>query len=652
MKIASKLLGGFQFLAWVAFLTQLGSSPALAQSWCPASDGGLVVTGSSGNISGPSAINELGLMAFPIHPGGDGVWRLGLGDGLAAVSLVTPYSFDFRVFAFTPDRLLVGGKMSCGLCAADDWNLALRDADGNHTAVSSNRANEAFGDANMANEVVFYAPDGIFYSASGSPEQAIPLPVGYVPNAIRPRINSAGDIVAVAARIGTPSELMLGNKDGLLPVVAEINGAPLSPSSEVFLAERTSSGSILFAFIHGDTAYRYLGGDIKAIAEGVLATGVAINAREDVALVGRILPLPDTLWIGDAGSIDPATDAVLSVGESFDGSIVSRIDPPAVNAVGQFAMNLGLGTSLVNRQVRYDPPGTTQCNPVLPGPCPDAPVLTPRFCFRDIRDGWVDPPLAIGYEYHVVGDGHFTSIEDFPLGFENEFSIIADGVEIPGSFGPGDSVQFSPPGVSTFAVLGVSPGIDSSRSDAFPLRISSDRPLIDFDMFPIASDSSCPPLPRSGCRLATKSLVDIRFGDDVRHMKFLWKWLKGDLPFSALGDPTNEDDYGLCIYSGTNRMLRAGVSLPAGDDWTANGKTIKLKSGGQIQKVSVKSGQGGAAKAIVKGKGLGSPLVDLPLTLPVVVQLARGDGSLCLESTFAAMDEPQNDGQRFKARSR
>ena len=70
------------------------------------------------------------------------------------------------------------------------------------------------------------------------------------------------------------------------------------------------------------------------------------------------------------------------------------------------------------------------------------------------------------------------------------------------------------------------------------------------------------------------------------------------------------------------------------------------------QKAVVRSGAGGRAKALVKGKGSNLPdELLLPLTLPVIVQLVNDTNSTCFSSFYDVSVVIKNDAQHFKARA-
>lgn len=138
----------------------------------------------------------------------------------------------------------------------------------------------------------------------------------------------------------------------------------------------------------------------------------------------------------------------------------------------------GTITSIVGPTVAGD--GLTQNNPILPD------IQRPGdFTFiRVVGSRWIDPPLAEGYAYSMLSSTLFTSILDFPTGFNAPFTVSVDGAVI-GSYGPGESVDFTgfpDGGVPSFTVTGISPAVDPDDPAAFPLQVDFNTAQADFRM--------------------------------------------------------------------------------------------------------------------------------------------------------------------------
>lgn len=128
--------------------------------------------------------------------------------------------------------------------------------------------------------------------------------------------------------------------------------------------------------------------------------------------------------------------------------------------------------------------GLVQTNPVLP----DA-FIEDGFLFNDpISGNWVDPPCTDGFAYQMTGPARFTRVVDFPVGFSQPFTVSV-GEQTLGSFGPGESVDFSSfpgGGVTSFEVSGIAPEVDLDDPQAFPLRLEYDQPSASFTMTSLA----------------------------------------------------------------------------------------------------------------------------------------------------------------------
>ena len=170
---------------------------------------------------------------------------------------------------------------------------------------------------------------------------------------------------------------------------------------------------------------------------------------------------------------------VISTGDIINGAIVQDIsvDRESINSQGQIAFwaKLHDGTEGI---FRADPePGDSQFNPLLPDFTTGS-----LYHFRNEHPyQWFDPPSAHGFKFEMVSDSLFTSIVNFPLGFDNPFTVLV-GDTVLGEFGPGDSVDFTSfdGGVSEFTVTGLD--VDPSDPTVFPIRLDFDTETASFDM--------------------------------------------------------------------------------------------------------------------------------------------------------------------------
>jgi cysteine-rich repeat protein len=192
-------------------------------------------------------------------------------------------------------------------------------------------------------------------------------------------------------------------------------------------------------------------------------------------------------------------------------------------------------------------------------------------------------------------------------------------------------------------------------------------PLVCDDGEPCTQNSCDPVLgcqfstgPATSCKVAAKSKFEVRDKADDAKDKLRWKWIKGEeLLFSELGAPSTTSEYALCVYdtsSGTPDLVSSLV-IPPNAFWQPKKNGFKYKdktlTNDGVQKITLKIGSAGKAKADLKAKG-----VNLPTPAPfgpsqffeqdpsVTVQLINSDGT-CLTSEFTGPAN-KNDGQQFK----
>jgi len=176
--------------------------------------------------------------------------------------------------------------------------------------------------------------------------------------------------------------------------------------------------------------------------------------------------------------------------------------------------------------------------------------------------------------------------------------------------------------------------------------------------------SVCLPTPRTPCKdslAPNQSLLSIKNRPDDATDKITWLWKTGAATALAeLGNPVGGDDYVLCVYDESTTppgllfraLLPGGGSCGAGPCWKAKGaKGFSYKNLGAtpegITLTKLNSGEAGAAKAVLKGKGVHLSDRPLPLPAPMLptplrVQL-HGAGGLCLETTHSAAGVVKND---------
>ena len=176
--------------------------------------------------------------------------------------------------------------------------------------------------------------------------------------------------------------------------------------------------------------------------------------------------------------------------------------------------------------------------------------------------------------------------------------------------------------------------------------------------------------PRTGCKQTTlpgKSTLHLRDSSDDRRDKLSWSWTKGEATTIAdFGDPfTNPfSAHDLCLFdeSGPTSTFIAGtLAEPAPlplcakpPCWRSSGSTFTYRSSPPnlfgLSLMRLTAGPDGVAKASAKGKGDKLDMPDLPLPLPLRVQLWARDGA-CWEATYSSAGVTRSDDRVFKARS-
>jgi len=162
-------------------------------------------------------------------------------------------------------------------------------------------------------------------------------------------------------------------------------------------------------------------------------------------------------------------------------------------------------------------------------------------------------------------------------------------------------------------------------------------------------------VPHHGCKTAQKAVFLVKDNADNSKDKLVWKWLKGEeTTIQNLGTPTGTTAYTLCVYAGTS--VAEVATIPGGSGWQQTGTTgFKYKeltgSAAGIQKVILKSGADGKAKAIVKGKGVNLPDPTHPFALDVWAQLVNNTNDICYTTQFKLPNVKKNDNSQFKAKT-
>src|SRR5262249_39999410 len=148
------------------------------------------------------------------------------------------------------------------------------------------------------------------------------------------------------------------------------------------------------------------------------------------------------------------------------------------------------------------------------------------------------------------------------------------------------------------------------------------------------------------CQLAKPKSASVRLLAGGTHLgdKVRWKWRNAATTSKAsFGEPTGTSDFSMCVYDAGGRKL--SVTAPGGGVcgtkacWGETAAGFRYRNQALtpegIQKIVLNSGAPGRATISVVGKGVFLSLPDLPLAMPVLVQLKRSDSPECWESTFS-----------------
>jgi cysteine-rich repeat protein len=170
--------------------------------------------------------------------------------------------------------------------------------------------------------------------------------------------------------------------------------------------------------------------------------------------------------------------------------------------------------------------------------------------------------------------------------------------------------------------------------------------------------------PRTDCRLATRPirsrlLVENRPHDRADSLR--WTFANDPVTTTAdFGDPPADDDYVLCIYDESGETAKPILAAVAAGGEACSSPPCWQGLGGRgvayedraasphgVKRLRLQAG-GTDARIALKGTGGHLSLPDLPLPLPLRVQLERKDGA-CWDATYGQAGTSRNDARRFEA---
>lgn len=172
----------------------------------------------------------------------------------------------------------------------------------------------------------------------------------------------------------------------------------------------------------------------------------------------------------------------------------------------------------------------------------------------------------------------------------------------------------------------------------------------------------CDPLPRDGCRVPDRpnsAPLKVKGSSDAARRSLDWRWATREIGSAEFGDPTTSDDYALCLYKdgAVGSALIASLRMPKGTDcaagtcWkrAARGFVFSERTEDRLVSASFSATSADQARIKVKAKGGGIETPQLPVALPLVVQLQAGDGR-CWSAEYGEGDVSANDPARVIGR--
>jgi kumamolisin len=164
----------------------------------------------------------------------------------------------------------------------------------------------------------------------------------------------------------------------------------------------------------------------------------------------------------------------------------------------------------------------------------------------------------------------------------------------------------------------------------------------------------CSPTPATGCQPAAAQKASLRIVKSPTSStnKMTWKWTSsGPVGVSDFGSPIATTDYVICLYDNAGLQLTARLpadrmcgTKPCWKALSTVGFKYRDKSGipDGLTSALLKAGAAGHGKIKMKGKNV--PLVALPLTTPVRVQLQQNNSSTCWEASYSASTRNTSTG--------
>jgi hypothetical protein len=284
-------------------------------------------------------------------------------------------------------------------------------------------------------------------------------------------------------------------------------------------------------------------------------------------------------------------------------------------------------------------------------------------CGRDLFHEEEGPPIATFLVYNEF-EQRFSSSRAVNVRLDGQMSLIDTDQPNRSVFSAGvagtltgQTLMSSPGGGGVLAVaverhesIGVPGG--TTASAAFNLHSQGERSGA--EVFRIGRPPLCRSVPAAGCRTAKKSTLFLR--DDHRGDQLRWRFGSGEATSAAeLGSPSSTTDYGFCLYVALPATLRLAAEIPASaTKWRAfkKGQRYEDPAGSEdgIERLTLRTSKRQRSRVLVNGGGSNLQVPNLPLQLPIKVQVTNSETGVCWEAEYWPDDVVKNAVNKFRAK--
>jgi hypothetical protein len=136
-----------------------------------------------------------------------------------------------------------------------------------------------------------------------------------------------------------------------------------------------------------------------------------------------------------------------------------------------------------------------------------------------------------------------------------------------------------------------------------------------------------------------------------------WNFRSGQATSEAdLGSPNSTTDYGFCIYVSTQQNLLYVAEVPASaTNWRAFKKGHRYAdataSEDGIERITLRTSKRERSRVLVDGGGDNLRVPNLPLQLPIKVQVTNSETGVCWEAEYWPDDVVKNATNKFRAKN-